>query len=205
MFALLKRLFGASEPIVDRAGLAAFVDSNAAFVSQKCITEYCRSKAGVNWDKLMLEADFLDVVNVSRWQAFVHVLDDIVIILEGLLRPHCDGRLEELANALVALEDDVIKAHDIPIVPDGGWSEHLHQLKSRIGFLQEGPPHAPREIAKSSGEKVFEVQPIHGKLRHHDHELVVNSVRFLMMGVHGKMLDLIDPDQAVSVLIPPSS
>jgi hypothetical protein len=205
MLSMLKRLFGKSQPVTNREELLDFLDRHTSFVSQKCITEYCRSKAGVNWDKLMLEADFLNVVNVSRWQAYIHVMDDIVVMLEALLRPHCENRLEELANALVALESDVIKGHDIPIIPEGGWSEHLQALKGRIGFLQEGPPHATREIAKVSGDKVFNVLPIHSRLSHYDYELVVNSVRFLMMGVHGKILEQIDLKSAVNILIPPAS
>ena len=203
MLSMLKRLFGKSQPVTNHAQLVDFVDRHTSFVSQKCVTEYCRSKAGLNWDKLMLEADFIDVINVSRWQAYIHVLDDIVVMLEALLRPHCENRLEELANALVVLESDVIKKHTIPIIPEGGWSEHLHELKSRIGFLQEGPPHSTREIAKVSGEKVFKVLPIHSRLSHYDQELVVNSVRFLMMGVHGKILEQIDFKHAVDILIPP--
>lgn len=203
MLAVLKRLFGNTPSVTSRADLLDFVDRHTSFVSQKCVTEYCRSKAGLNWDKLMLEADFIDVINVSRWQAYIYVLDDIMVILEAQLRPHCEaGRLEELTNALLALESDVIKRHDIPIIPEGGWSEHLHALKSRIGFLQEGPPHATREIAKVSGEKVFHVLPIHSRLSQYDHELVINSVRFLMMGVHGKILEQINLAQMVKVLVP---
>jgi hypothetical protein len=205
MIAILKRLFGKSQPITNRSELLDFLDRHTSFVSQKCVTEYCRSKAGLNWDKLMLEADFIDVINVSRWQAYIHVLDDIMVMLEAQLRPFCDNRLEELANALVALESDVIKGHKIPIIPEGGWSEHLRGLRSRIGFLQEGPPHPTREIAKVSGNKVFNVLPIHSRLSKHDHELVVNSVRFLMMGVHGKMQELIDFENTVHVLMPPTS
>lgn len=202
MLAFLKRMFAKPKPIESRAELVAFVDSHAAFVSQKSVTEYCRSKAGVNWDKLMLEKDYLDAINASRWQAYIHVLDDIIVMFEAQLRPLFDGRLEDLANALVALESDVIKSHDIPIVPEGGWSEHLHALKSRIGFLQEGPAHPVQETAKVSGEKVFEVLPIHGRLRHHDHELVVNSVRFLMLGAHTKMLALAEPERIAGLLLP---
>lgn len=205
MLTYLKRLFAGPKPVTTRDELVAFLDSHAAFVSQKCITEYCRSKAGVNWDKLMLEKEFLDVVNASRWQAYVHVLDDLMVMLEGRLRERFEGRFEELANALVALESDIIKTHEIPIIPEGGWSEHLHALKSRIGFMQEGPVHSSREIAKVSGEKLFMALPIHGRLRHHDHELVINSVRFLMLGVHGKMLHQIDPAKIADILIPPSS
>lgn len=204
MLSMLKRLFEKTQPVTNRAELLDFVDRHTSFVSQKCVTEYCRSKAGINWDKLMLEVGFLDVINVSRWQAYIHVMDDIVVTLEAMLRPHCNNRLEELANALVVLESDLIKKHDIPILPEGGWSEHLHALKSRIGFMQEGEPHPVQEIAKVGGEKLYQSLPIHGRLRHHDHELVINSVRFLMMGVHGKMIEQIDPVQMAAVLIPPT-
>ena len=56
--ALMSRLFHKAEPISEPARFAAFMDSRAAFLAQKCVVEFCRVRAGVYWQKLFSEAEF---------------------------------------------------------------------------------------------------------------------------------------------------
>ena len=85
---LLDRLLRTPPPITDRAGLADFIDSQAAFITQKGIYEYSRARAGHYAKVLFAEPGFAASVEHARWQAFPLGLAMVGEAAEVALRPH---------------------------------------------------------------------------------------------------------------------
>ena len=65
-----------------------FVQERASLIAQKCAIDYCRGKTGLASYALFTEQPFLKALDVCRWEAFVSVLGDLLIVAEGCLRPH---------------------------------------------------------------------------------------------------------------------
>jgi hypothetical protein len=155
-----------------------FLESRSAFLAQKCVYEYCRARSGINWDKLMLEADFLAAYEISRWEAFGAALADLVVYLEGQLRP-ADTRLHaRLVDRLIVAAALVLARHPVPAHKPEGWGTEIAQLRERLNTTQLGQPLAAAEVSKTSGARIYATLPLHRDMTRHDRELVTNAVRF---------------------------
>ena len=63
-----------SPEISSSEDLREFLGQRAAFASQKCTIEYCRARSGLLWVQLFREAEFLQALEISRWEAFAAIL-----------------------------------------------------------------------------------------------------------------------------------
>ena len=175
------RIFSRRRDTERIAGYAAFLDfleSRSAFLAQKCVFEYCRARTGLNWDKLMLEKDFLAAYEVSRWEAFGAALADLVVYLEGQLRP-ADTRLHaRLVDRLLVAAGTVLARHPLPEHKPEGWGGEIAALRERLDESQLGPPRGAAEVAKTAGARIYAGLPLHPDMTKHDRELVTNAVRF---------------------------
>lgn len=164
-----------------------FLDSRSAFISQKCVYEYCRARSGVNWSKLMLEPAFLGHYEVSRWEAYGAALSDLVIYLEGQLRPS-DVRLHaRLVDRLILAAASVLARHPVPAHRPDGWAGEVSALRERLRQSQLGQPLGAAEVAKTGGARIYQALPLHRDMTKHDRELVTNAVRFNFCRIAGDL------------------
>jgi hypothetical protein len=182
--------------VADGAALRAFLASESAFLAQKTTVEYCRARSGFFWQKLFAEDGFRTALDVCRWGAMAAVLADQMIVTEGVLRRHADGQETALGAALIALYEDILRGYAADMLPEQrvGWDDLIADLPARMARAQLGEPHGPAEIARASGGLVYDLLPIHKSLRGHDREMMMNAVRFGMVGFHRKLEEVVrDP------------
>lgn len=182
--------------IKDRAGYRDFLGRNAAFVSQKCTIEYCRVRAGYNWDLLMRERPFLDALEICRWDALAFVLADLAVIAEGWLRPHAAAAANDdaiLADRLVADVAATLAAHPVPAHRPEGWGGEIEALRQRLAAVRMAAPKPVHEVGKTAGGRIFDTLPIHPSLRTHDRELITNNIRFNLCRAFEDMEAEVDP------------
>lgn len=180
------------ETVADEAALRRFLAAESAFLAQKTTVEYCRARSGLLWQKLFAEQAFRAALDVCRWGAMAAVLADQVATLEGFLRPRAQGRETALAAALASIYDDILRGYaEVPPEQRVGWEDLMHDMAPRLARAQLAPPHGPEEIGKTSGARVHDLLPIHKTLRGHDREMMVNALRFGMVGFHAKLAERI--------------
>jgi hypothetical protein len=202
VFKALAGLWHRQEPVADVAGLRDFLAAESAFLAQKTTVEYCRARSGILWQKLFGEQTFRDALDVCRWGAMAAVLADQIIVTEMYLRRHAEGREVALAGALERLYHEVLAGYgDVPPEQRVHWDELEAEMGARLARLQLGPPHAPDEIAKTAGLRVFDLLPVHKSLRGQDREMMVNAVRFGMVGFHRKLTESIADPAALTAAL----
>lgn len=177
---MLGWLWQRPEPVGTAGQLRDFIAAQSAFVSQKCTVEYCRARAGLNWDKLFKEKGFLEAMERCRWEALGAVAVDVAEIAEGRLRPAWDGSPPDLAAAMAGLLREALEAHGRPGGGARSWKEVAEEAAGRLARAQLASPRSAHLVAEAGGARLFEVLPIHGSLRTHDRPMVVNGVRFQM-------------------------
>jgi hypothetical protein len=171
-------MFRRPPPIADVEALEDFLDSHAAFLVQKCVFEYARARAGVFWDKLFREPDFIAAVDVARWNGFVIALADVVEMVEAALRPAARGREAALLDRLIAIAEAVIHRYPVPAnEPFDFWVTQVDWLRDRLAEIQLAPPKAVKDIPLSTARRMFELMPIHQSLRGGDFVVVRNHLR----------------------------
>lgn len=191
-------LFPRQAVVATAPDLREFLRSRAAFVSQKATYEYCRARAGVMWDKLMLERDFVTQLEHGRWQGFVAVLSDLAVIAELVLRPHADGR--DLSAGLGQTVAAVASAE--PQLGQSGVdvAGAIDAIRRRLGQVALVPPRKVYEIAAVSGGAIFALMPVHTSVRQHDEATITNNVRFLMIRVYEDLAAAVDGPQLAESL-----
>jgi hypothetical protein len=176
----LLKFFRGPEPVLSRNDLAEFLTGEAAFLAQKSTIEYCRARAGLQWQKLFSEAAFNEALERCRWEAFSLVLADMTVFAEGRLRAHSSAPALELADALAAFYEQILNSHPIPAHRQD-WQDRTEALRQRLARAQLAAPARTDEIAGVSGRAIFDLLPIHPTLRGHDRLMIFNHIRFGML------------------------
>ena len=205
---LVHKLFAPwqSPEISNSVDLREFLGQRAAFTSQKCTIEYCRARSGLLWVQLFREAEFLQALEISRWEAFAAILVDIAVLMEGKLRPALgdvpDAHSKSaLADALAVLVEDRLNYHPAPRHRPHGWLDVVEAARQRLYEGQRSPPKAAHEIGKAAGRRVFETLPMHPSVRTYDQELVENNVRLNLSRIAADFETRARPDPLLADLL----
>jgi hypothetical protein len=197
----LLKLFRGPEAVADEPHLAEFLTGEAAFLAQKSTIEYCRARAGLQWQKLFGEAAFNEALERCRWEAFSLVLADMIVLTEGRLRHHSPDRHLAVAEALTRLYQQILSSHPLPAHRAGGWGDRVEELSQRLARAQLAAPAQTGTIAGVSGRAVFDLLPIHPTLRGHDRLMIFNHIRFGMLTFAERFDRRVDTARAAASLL----
>lgn len=183
--AVVSSLFRKAEPIVDAEGLAAFMDSRAAFLAQKCVVEFCRVRAGVYWQKLFSEKEFQDALTKSRWMSYPPAFAMMAEMVEGVLREPAGLRQRKLPGVLVHMAGEVFARYPVPVGADEGfWNDAVKLVAERLDATQASPPRPVREIPEPVAKTVFDALPIHKDIVTNDYDYIFNNLRMNLLRTH---------------------
>jgi len=168
--------------------LQDFVRERAFFLAQKCAIDYCRGKIGVASNALFEEKTFLDALEICRWETFVTVLGDLLLLVEGVLRPEVPpAQRERFFDALVALHAEVLTCQTVPGHRAQGWGDAIDAFLLRLKAASLREPQQALDVADHSARRLFDTLPIHASMRDMDHEVVYGAVRFRMIALSQEM------------------
>jgi hypothetical protein len=177
------------EPIATADALKTFLTERASLIAQKCAIDYCRGKTGLASYALFTEKPFLDALEVCRWETFVTVLGDLLIVAEGHLRAHIVAEQRaRFQEALLAMYSAVFAALPMPAYRPDGWGDAIAAFTLRLNTVGLGEPKRALDVADHSAKRLFDTLPIHISMRRLDEEPVYGSVRFRMVAVSQEML-----------------
>jgi hypothetical protein len=175
-------------PIATVDTLKAFLEERASLIAQKCAIDYCRGKTGLASFALFTEKPFIDALTICRWETFVIVLGDLLLIAEGHLRAH--AAVEQRALLHEALFDlyssAVVPLPALAHRPDG-WHDSIAAFNTRLKNAGVGEPKRALDVADHSAKRLFDTLPIHASMRELDKEVVYGAVRFRMVAVSQEM------------------
>jgi hypothetical protein len=192
--------FRRQPPIRDLAALADFIDQHAAFLVQKGIYEYSRARAGHYAKVLFAEQGFQQAVEKSRWQAYPLGLAMVGELVEGVLRPFGDDRLEQVV-ALRTLVLSVFDRYPVPVaVGAEKWSDVRADLARRLQHVGLHAPKRAFDVAEPFAETYFDLMPIHEKLRGRDFPTTRNYLRVTLCNIHDEFTRRMDAGVLAAML-----
>jgi hypothetical protein len=175
-------------PIATADALKTFLEERAALIAQKCAIDYCRGKTGLASYALFTEEPFIEALDVCRWETFVIVLGDLLIIAEGHLREHVAvSQRARLHEVLLAMYSTVLARLPVPLHRPDGWGEATAAFTLRLNTAGLGSPKTALDVADHSAKRLFDTLPIHASMRALDKEVVYGAVRFRMIAVSQEM------------------
>lgn len=181
----LKAALGHGRPIASRDSLKEFMDTRAAFIAQKCVIEFCRVRAGVQWIKLFQEEAFVSALDRSRWVSFGATLAQVTEMIHGVLREqqtHADARLTTI---LCSLAEEIVNEHASRSSPPANFDSRAMELvKFHLRHAAVGPSKPVRSIPDATSGIVFDSLPLAEIARRHDADYISNNLRMNLVAVH---------------------
>jgi hypothetical protein len=171
-------------PIVDRASLKDFLDTRAAFLSQKSIFDYVRGRSGPYFSMIIKEESFKAGVEEARWKNYPYGLSIVTEMMHGILLPQT-GEPVRLASVLRGVSLEVFDRYPVPAVlgPER-WEKERQALVLRCEQISLHPPKQVMDIPVPFAQLFFDNMPIHEKLREQDFELIRAQLRINLISMH---------------------
>lgn len=172
-------------PVSDPVGLEEFVAGEAAYLTQKTVIGYCRVKTMQDYDKLMTEPAFRDGQELCRWESYALALGDVLILLEGMLRPADPAQRQRQADALAAFYPRLID-RSLPSHRQD-WTDAKAAFAARFALARMAEPAAPNAVVVDTAKLIFEMVPVHPRLKREDREVILGDLRLHMVALHAVM------------------
>lgn len=166
---------GESEPIDSRDRLFEFVASRAAFVAQKTLYGYLKTRMGTRYPTMFEDDMFVESINIAKMHVFAGCLSDLTVW--------------SVANALADISDDDLKRETAKNCFAAGLTANgmeapeafvlddaLRDFNERLSTVEWDGPAKGRDTFSVSPAALYEWAPIAPNLKKFDREIVWNSI-----------------------------
>lgn len=147
-------------PILTIPDLKLFVYERASLLSQRASHEFCRNALGFYGQVAFHDERFQDSMRVCRWESFVAVLSDMLLVIEGELRREGTVGDRSTVPGLVALYRAIMAEQDLPAYRTEGWEKDIAMFEARLLAAVDAPPRPAHKIAIRAAKRMFETVPI---------------------------------------------
>jgi hypothetical protein len=182
---LADRLF--PKPIVDVAGLGAFVGGRAAFVAQTSLYGYLKERMGTSYPRYFEDPAFAGLIRAAAERSCAACAADLAVYAAALTG--ADGRLA--ADACAALARRCF-ADALAAAGAGAQAEDATAFADRAArTLWANVPHG-MEVFAASGAAILDSAPVVDEFKALDRRIVLSSIRFRWIGVREQLMRRLD-------------
>lgn len=173
------RKFFAPQQIDSPDSLRRFMESRAAYLVQKSITEYTQARAGVLYSTLMREPIYIEGYARARWHSYPAAISMMAEMISGALR---QADVEPGAQFDAALQQAIAVILAQYPEPSGlgeaFWQAALAQAARDLAKAALAAPKPVLKIPNARVREIFDVLPVNDQLKQHDYSMFSNTVRF---------------------------
>lgn len=178
LFGKLVSLF-ARQSIASNRDLQDFLESRAAYLVQKSITEYSQARANMLFSSLLGERQFQAAFESSRWRAYPAGLAMVAEVVTGQLRERLGLEPIKAEARVVALTEAVIdKLSGHGPLDDRHWSEAREDIGKALARASLAGPRRVHAIVGERARTIFDALPFHDAIRKHDFGMFSNTLAF---------------------------
>jgi hypothetical protein len=181
-----------------RSDLRTFIAGEGSYLAQKTVIGYCRVKTMLDYEKLLTEPAFREAQENCRWEAYASTLGDIVIMVEGWLRPEDAGTRRRVTDSLAALYAAILTETLPPHRQT--WADSIEAFNLRFAQTREAEPQAPEKLITGSAALIHELVPIADRLKRNDREVITGDLSLHILAAHASMLKRFRRDVLVAAL-----
>jgi len=197
---LLSRIF-LGPKLSSRGELRDFMESRAAYLAQKSISEYTQARANMMFSTLLGEKTFQDAYERARWFSFPATLAMVAEALAARLRSLDIGDTDSINVMLQSMAADIVSAYPVPA---GGsadfWQMALLDLERDLLRAGLAAPHEIHIISKARSREIFENLPVHPSVRKHDFDMFRNTLSFHLTEIGAEIEEGLSADAARKIL-----
>ena len=198
--ASLSRIF-LGPKLSSRQELRGFLESRAAYLAQKSISEYTQARANMMFTTLLAEKAFQDAYETARWFSFPATLSMVAEALAARLRNLDVGDTDSINIMIQSLAEDIVSAYPVPEGESTDfWQMKLLDLEGDLLRAGLAAPHAIHLIPKARSREIFENLPVHPSVRKHDFDMFQNTLSFHLTEIGAEIEEGLSADSARKML-----
>jgi hypothetical protein len=198
--ASLSRIF-LGPKLSSREELRGFLESRAAYLAQKSISEYTQARANMMFTTLLTEKGFQDAYERARWFSFSATLSMVSEALAARLRNLDVGDTDSINVMLQSMAGEIVSTYPVPEGESADfWQMRLLELERDLLRAGLAAPHAIHVIPKARSREIFENLPVHPSVRKHDFDMFRNTLSFHLTEIGAEIEDAFNADTARKIL-----
>lgn len=194
-----------SAPLDSVSGLARFVSTRAAFIAQKTLYGYLKTRMGTRYPHMFEDDVFVQSINIAKLQVFAACLSDLALFAarRALRDAPLDDESDESRRRLAlhcyrqGLSDNAGQAEGVEAFSP---AEAEEAFRRRLAFFDWHDGLGDPDIFAESPAALVRWAPIAPELKKFDEEIVRNSVRFAWRDIRGQLEKRIDGPAIASEL-----
>lgn len=180
-------------PISTVAELDYFVATRAAFVAQKSLYGYLKTRMGTRYPSMFDDDVFVQSINIAKAHVFAGCLSDLSIYAVA----HAfDGARDGAARTAVASNcfSGALAENADQLPPEFSPHDSTLEFTARLSGTDWTDRALKRENFTESPRMLFDWAPIAPELKKNDHEIVRNSINFAFHEVRQNYSKRLDAD-----------
>lgn len=183
-----------AQPLDTIDALADFVSTRSAYVSQKKLYGYLKTRMGTRYPTMFEDDQFIASINIAKAHVFVACLSDMTLF--AVADVGAQGRLsrddkDALAHLCFRRGLDANAAQLAHADAGETWTQ---AFDARLAGIQWDNVAAGGDVFGTSPVALVEWAPIAPQLKSHDREIVENSLKFAWIEIRRDYRRLIDKD-----------
>jgi len=190
------------EPVKNRDSLTQFLNTRASFVAQTSLYGYLRTRAGMRYPELFEDDDFVNSINIAKWQIWLDCLSDLTIYCGGLLMRHPDVSETTVSSLMEDIVENILAETGIPQDAGEKFSISANHVRQRVATCDWKTVTDDEQPFSDSPPSLVRWAPIIDELKQLDEDIVINSVRFRWQKVRREIRRALDTTAVLNDIAP---
>jgi len=163
-------------------------------VAQTSLYGYLRTRAGMIYPQLFDNDEYVQSINIAKWQLWLACLSDLSIYAGGLLAKRSQKSSSEIGALMQELVATIL--HDTGTPADAGeeFSAHAARVQARLAGCDWDRVSDDETPFSESPTALIRWAPVVDNLKELDEEIVRNSVRFRWQEIRRALRDNLDAE-----------
>ena len=180
--------------IEDQESLKEFLLTRSAFISQKTLYGYIKTRAGTKYVTIFNDDKFNTSVNIAKWNIYILCLSDLALYSINYINSQIDlekgNKIFECYKEIFTkeLENIPIKINKKDIITN--FNDKLSQVTQAKDFDID-------KLFKTSMESLVQWAPVSEQFKKEDKEIVLNSMKFKWKYIRDEFLQLLKVTELV--------
>lgn len=192
---LLSRMsvFKTPDPVRSCADFEYFLATRSAFIAQKTLYGYVKTRMGMQYPTLFKDDVFIASINIAKWQVYASCLSDLSIFMAARVYTKT-GDAKEASSVALESFNAVIKDRFANPEFAGNIHELLEAFERRLALVDWNYCIEGEGAFKESPVALIRWAPIEDQLKKYDTEIVRNSIRFQWQRVRHDFIQVFNAD-----------
>jgi len=176
----LKNAFSAfkkADPLDSASSYENFMGTRSAFIAQKSLYGYLKTRMGMKYPKMFDDQEFVDSINIAKWNIYAACLSDLAVFMTAntLLQ---SGDKEEVLQIARTLHGNCVRSRFDMDEFAGDPDALITEFANRLALVDWSTASKFDGAFRTSPKALMHWSPIADELKKFDEPLVHNSIKF---------------------------